>query len=145
VRLGHISKANVESLRFVSGARTQDSGCESREQREGQVTGHQSEQADPAQNDPNISGGDIEEATPDPIPNSEVKLFGADGTAREAVWESRTLPGLFRTGSDAFASGPFRFCSMSWAAGLEAATLGSACAVGFSGWSALLPQRLLRP
>jgi hypothetical protein len=46
-------------------------------------------------NDPNISGGDIEEATPDPIPNSEVKLFGADGTAREAVWESRTLPGLF--------------------------------------------------
>ena len=44
--------------------------------------------------DPKISGGDIEEATPDPIPNSEVKLFGADGTAREAVWESRTLPGL---------------------------------------------------
>ena len=44
---------------------------------------------------PKISGGDIEEATPDPIPNSEVKLFGADGTAREAVWESRTLPGLF--------------------------------------------------
>ena len=30
-----------------------------------------------------ISGGDIEEVTPDPIPNSEVKLFGADGTARE--------------------------------------------------------------
>ena len=45
--------------------------------------------------DPKISGGDFEEATPDPIPNSEVKLFGADGTAREAVWESRTLPGLF--------------------------------------------------
>jgi hypothetical protein len=42
----------------------------------------------------NVSGGDIEEATPDPIPNSEVKLFGADGTAREAVWESRTLPGF---------------------------------------------------
>ena len=42
-----------------------------------------------------VSGGDIEEATPDPISNSEVKLFGADGTAREAVWESRTLPGLF--------------------------------------------------
>ena len=46
------------------------------------------------ESDPKISGGDIEEATPDPIPNSEVKLFGADGTAREAVWESRTLPGL---------------------------------------------------
>jgi hypothetical protein len=58
------------------------------------ATGIQSRQADPARNDPNISGGDIEEATPDPIPNSEVKLFGADGTAREAVWESRTLPGF---------------------------------------------------
>jgi hypothetical protein len=41
-----------------------------------------------------VSGGDLEEATPDPIPNSEVKLLGADGTAREAVWESRTLPGF---------------------------------------------------
>ena len=30
---------------------------------------------------PQVSGGDIEEATPDPIPNSEVKLLGADGTA----------------------------------------------------------------
>src|SRR5438128_12552197 len=45
--------------------------------------------------DPKVSGGDIDEATPDPIPNSEVKLVGADGTAREAVWESRTLPGFF--------------------------------------------------
>jgi hypothetical protein len=44
---------------------------------------------------PTVSGGDFEEATPDPIPNSEVKLFGADGTAREAVWESRTPPGFF--------------------------------------------------
>ena len=42
---------------------------------------------------PTISGGDIEEAIPDPIPNSEVKLFGADGTAWVTVWESRTLPG----------------------------------------------------
>jgi hypothetical protein len=31
---------------------------------------------------PQFSGGDIEEAIPDPIPNSEVKLLGADGTAR---------------------------------------------------------------
>ena len=31
---------------------------------------------------PQIPGGDIEEVTPDPIPNSEVKLLGADGTAR---------------------------------------------------------------
>src|SRR4029078_142684 len=45
--------------------------------------------------DPALSECDIEEVTPDPIPNSEVKLFGADGTAREAVWESRTPPGFF--------------------------------------------------
>ena len=42
---------------------------------------------------PQISGGNIEEAIPDPISNSVVKLFGADGTARATVWESRTLPG----------------------------------------------------
>ena len=47
-----------------------------------------------------ISGGVFEEATPDPIPNSEVKLFGADGTAREAVWESRTLPGFIPEASN---------------------------------------------
>ena len=35
-----------------------------------------------------ISGG----ATPVPIPNTEVKPFSADGTARAAVWESRTRP-----------------------------------------------------
>ena len=40
-------------------------------------------------------GGDGEEATPVPIPNTEVKLFSADGTAWEAVWESRTLPKIF--------------------------------------------------
>jgi hypothetical protein len=42
---------------------------------------------------PNVSGGYIEKAIPDPIPNSEVKLLGADGTAWATVWESRTLPG----------------------------------------------------
>ena len=42
-----------------------------------------------------VSGGDIEEVTPDPIPNSEVKLLGADGTAREAVWESRKPLGFY--------------------------------------------------
>ena len=36
---------------------------------------------------------DIDEATPDPIPNSEVKLVGADGTAGGTLWESRTSPG----------------------------------------------------
>ena len=40
-------------------------------------------------------GGDGEEATPVPIPNTEVKLFSADGTAWEAVWESRTPPKTF--------------------------------------------------
>jgi hypothetical protein len=37
-------------------------------------------------------GGDSKEVTPVPIPNTEVKLLSADGTAWEAVWESRTLP-----------------------------------------------------
>ena len=47
---------------------------------------------DPLQND---SGGYGEEVTPVPIPNTEVKLFSADGTAWEAAWESRTPPDLF--------------------------------------------------
>jgi hypothetical protein len=79
VRLGHVSKASIV-------ARARDSG---RERFCVHTTKRVKDEA------PKISGGDIEEATPDPIPNSEVKLFGADGTAREAVWESRTLPGLF--------------------------------------------------
>ena len=37
-------------------------------------------------------GGDSEEETPVPIPNTEVKLFCADGTAWATVWESRSLP-----------------------------------------------------
>ncbi len=40
-------------------------------------------------------GGDSEEATPVPIPNTAVKLFSADGTAWETEWESRTLPKIF--------------------------------------------------
>ena len=31
-----------------------------------------------------------EEVTPVPIPNTEVKLFSADGTWRETAWESRS-------------------------------------------------------
>ena len=42
-----------------------------------------------------ISGLDSERATPVPIPNTEVKPFSADGTARAAVWESRTRPGFY--------------------------------------------------
>lgn len=34
-------------------------------------------------------------ATPDPIPNSEVKPSCGDGIARETVWESSTTPALF--------------------------------------------------
>ena len=44
-------------------------------------------------------GGNSEEAPPVPIPNTEVKLFCADGTAWATVWESRTPPILFLTPS----------------------------------------------
>ena len=37
-------------------------------------------------------GGHSKEDPPVPIPNTEVKLFCADGTARATVWESRTPP-----------------------------------------------------
>jgi hypothetical protein len=42
----------------------------------------------------NKSGGDSEEDTPVPIPNTEVKLFSADGSWGATPCESRTLPGL---------------------------------------------------
>ena len=35
-------------------------------------------------------------STPVPIPNTEVKPAGADGTARATAWESRKSPGLFK-------------------------------------------------
>ena len=41
-----------------------------------------------------VSGGYSGEVTPDPIPNSEVKLASANGTARVTLWESRTPPDL---------------------------------------------------
>ena len=40
-------------------------------------------------------GGHSEEAPPVPIPNTEVKLFSADGTAWATVWESRSPPILY--------------------------------------------------
>ena len=43
----------------------------------------------------NLAGDNSEEATPDPIPNSEVKLFCVDGTAWVTTWESRTSPAFF--------------------------------------------------
>ena len=33
-----------------------------------------------------------DKVTPDPIPNSEVKLVSGDGTARATVCESSTMP-----------------------------------------------------
>ena len=41
----------------------------------------------------NTSSDDGVEETLLPIPNRKVKLYSANGTARETVWESRTLPG----------------------------------------------------
>jgi hypothetical protein len=46
-----------------------------------------------------VFGGDGEEETPVPIPNTEVKLFSADGTARGTAWESRTPPRSFKAKS----------------------------------------------
>ena len=43
----------------------------------------------------NLAGDNSEEATPDPIPNSEVKLFSVDGTAWVTMWESRSSPAFF--------------------------------------------------
>ena len=42
-----------------------------------------------------FAGGHRIRVTPVPIPNTEVKPDTADGTARETVWESRSLPALF--------------------------------------------------
>jgi hypothetical protein len=39
-----------------------------------------------------VFGGNSEEETPVPIPNTAVKLFSADGTAWVTAWESRTPP-----------------------------------------------------
>ena len=40
-------------------------------------------------------GDDSEEVTPVPIPNTEVKLFSADGSWGLSPCESRTLPSVF--------------------------------------------------
>ena len=41
-----------------------------------------------------FSGDFVGRVTPVPIPNTEVKPAGADGTARVTAWESRKSPGL---------------------------------------------------
>ena len=43
---------------------------------------------------PVFPGGYTGEVTPVPIPNTEVKLSRANGTAGASLWESRTLPGF---------------------------------------------------
>ena len=43
-----------------------------------------------------FSGDFVGRVTPVPIPNTEVKPAGADGTARVTAWESRKSPGLFK-------------------------------------------------
>ena len=53
-------------------------------------------------------GGDSEEDTPVPIPNTEVKLFSADGTAWVTMWESRTVPD-FLMAPEVIASGAIAF------------------------------------
>ena len=75
-------------------ARTRDWDCDSRHTTEKVAATLSSARTDveTLRNNPKVSGGDIDEATPDPIPNSEVKPSRADGTARSSVWESRTLP-----------------------------------------------------
>jgi hypothetical protein len=41
-----------------------------------------------------MASGDYDvKVTPVPIPNTKVKLYSADGTARETVWKSRSSPG----------------------------------------------------
>ena len=42
-----------------------------------------------------FSGDFVGRVTRVPIPNTEVKPAGADGTARVTAWESRKSPGLF--------------------------------------------------
>ena len=41
-----------------------------------------------------LSGDFVGRVTPVPVPNTEVKPAGADGTARVTAWESRKSPGL---------------------------------------------------
>ena len=57
----------------------------------------------------NVPGDYGKGETPDPIPNSEVKPFSAECTARVAGWENRTLPGQLLKASDRKIRGLFVF------------------------------------
>ena len=52
-------------------------------------------------------GGHSEEVPPVPIPNTEVKLFSADGTARATVWESRSSPYFIKQKPQQISAGAF--------------------------------------
>jgi hypothetical protein len=54
-----------------------------------------------------FSGDFVGRVTPVPIPNTEVKPAGADGTARVTVWESRKSPGLFKKARSLIRAGFF--------------------------------------
>ena len=54
-------------------------------------------------------GGHSEEVPPVPIPNTEVKLFSADGTAWETMWESRSPPNSLKKPLRAHALRGFSF------------------------------------
>ena len=45
-----------------------------------------------SKNSKQLLGDPSEGVPPVPIPNTEVKPFSPDGTARASVWESRTSP-----------------------------------------------------
>ena len=53
------------------------------------------------------AGGHRSRVTPVPIPNTEVKPATADGTARETVWESRSLPAVISRAEMSSSSRPF--------------------------------------
>ncbi len=56
-----------------------------------------------------FSGDFVGRVTPVPIPNTEVKPAGADGTARVTAWESRKSPGLFNQSPREKSRGLFRW------------------------------------
>ena len=56
----------------------------------------------------NFPGGHRRGETPVPMPNTAVKPSTADGTARVASWESRSLPGFFCP-AHVMCAGLFRF------------------------------------
>ena len=67
-------------------------------------------QGDNAQEYKRFYGGHSKEDPPVPIPNTEVKLFCADGTARATVWESRSSPYLFQSPINIYVGWGFFFC-----------------------------------